>query len=256
MTRPGPTRSRRRILAGSGAARGAPAGSSSAPAVIILGLFLVHPGAHGRCGSASRDWNGPRQPVRRPTSSFVGLENYADVPDRRRARRARLRHRRCATTSTTCCSSCRCRRRWRCSSPCWSTARMLRGRGFFRTAFYFPSVTSSVAITMLWLFLFSTSGAVNAVLGVVRASTARTGSHDPRGVLHLALGERRRRRSRPAALDEPASSASPGGTGSPGRPSRCARFILMAVFTTSRHVHAALPRRAAEHRRRARARRR
>jgi hypothetical protein len=32
---------------------------------------------------------------------------------------------------------------------------MLRGRGFFRTAYYFPSVTSSVAITVLWLFLFS-----------------------------------------------------------------------------------------------------
>ena len=45
---------------------------------------------------------------------------------------------------------------------------ILRGRGFFRTAFYFPSVTSSVAITVLWLFLFSATGAVNAVLGVVR----------------------------------------------------------------------------------------
>ena len=33
--------------------------------------------------------------------------------------------------------------------------RRLRGVGFFRTAFYFPSVTSSVAITVLFLFLFS-----------------------------------------------------------------------------------------------------
>jgi multiple sugar transport system permease protein len=45
--------------------------------------------------------------------------------------------------------------------------RILRGRGFFRTAFYFPSVTSSVAITVLWLFLFSQSGAINNVLSWV-----------------------------------------------------------------------------------------
>jgi multiple sugar transport system permease protein len=42
--------------------------------------------------------------------------------------------------------------------------RILKGRGIFRTAFYFPSVTSSVAITVLWLFLFSQSGAINNVL--------------------------------------------------------------------------------------------
>ena len=39
-----------------------------------------------------------------------------------------------------------------------------QGRGFFRTAFYFPSVTSSVAITVLWLFLFSPTGVVNKLL--------------------------------------------------------------------------------------------
>ena len=36
--------------------------------------------------------------------------------------------------------------------------------GFFRTAFYFPSVTSSVAITVLFLFLFSPAGAINKLL--------------------------------------------------------------------------------------------
>ena len=42
--------------------------------------------------------------------------------------------------------------------------KILKARGFFRTAFYFPSVTSSVAITVLWLFLFNTSGSINAML--------------------------------------------------------------------------------------------
>ncbi len=58
--------------------------------------------------------------------------------------------------------------------------RMLRGRGFFRTAFYFPSVTSSVAITVLWLFLFSTTGAVNKVLGWVGLNGPNW-FQDPRG---------------------------------------------------------------------------
>jgi multiple sugar transport system permease protein len=43
--------------------------------------------------------------------------------------------------------------------------RFLRGRGLFRTAFYFPSVTSSIAITTIFIFLFQGSGAVNTILG-------------------------------------------------------------------------------------------
>ena len=43
--------------------------------------------------------------------------------------------------------------------------RLLKGRGFFRTAFYFPSVTSSIAITTIFIFLFTSSGAVNQVIG-------------------------------------------------------------------------------------------
>lgn len=45
--------------------------------------------------------------------------------------------------------------------------RFLRGRAFFRTAFYFPSITSSIAITTIFIFLFQGSGVVNTVLGWV-----------------------------------------------------------------------------------------
>jgi multiple sugar transport system permease protein len=60
----------------------------------------------------------------------------------------------------------------------------LRGRGFFRTAFYFPSVTSSVAISLVFLFLFTGSGAVNAVLASVGINGPQWFS-DPRGLFHL-----------------------------------------------------------------------
>ncbi len=63
---------------------------------------------------------------------------------------------------------------------------VLRGRGFFRTAFYFPSVTSSVAITVLWLFLFGASGAVNKLLSYLGVEGPNWFS-DPRGIVHNLL---------------------------------------------------------------------
>jgi len=41
----------------------------------------------------------------------------------------------------------------------------LRFRGFFRTAYYVPYVTASVAVVGVWLFLFSSHGLVNRSLG-------------------------------------------------------------------------------------------
>jgi multiple sugar transport system permease protein len=64
--------------------------------------------------------------------------------------------------------------------------RVLKGRGFFRTAFYFPSVTSSVAITVLWYFLFNPAGAVNKLLGLV-GLTGPNWPADPTGILHGLL---------------------------------------------------------------------
>jgi multiple sugar transport system permease protein len=40
----------------------------------------------------------------------------------------------------------------------------IRGRAFFRTTFYFPSVTSSVAISLIFLFLFNNFGLMNYLL--------------------------------------------------------------------------------------------
>jgi multiple sugar transport system permease protein len=41
----------------------------------------------------------------------------------------------------------------------------IRGRNFFRSAFYFPSIASSVAITTIILFIFSANGLFNHVFG-------------------------------------------------------------------------------------------
>ncbi|AVH60179.1 MULTISPECIES: carbohydrate ABC transporter permease [Streptomyces] len=41
----------------------------------------------------------------------------------------------------------------------------LRFRSFFRTAYYIPYITASVAVVGVWLFLFNTNGLVNQALG-------------------------------------------------------------------------------------------
>jgi multiple sugar transport system permease protein len=65
--------------------------------------------------------------------------------------------------------------------------RMLKGKSFFRTAFYFPSVTSSVAISVVFLFLFTSGGAINGLLAMFGINGPQWFA-DPRGVLHLLLG--------------------------------------------------------------------
>ena len=43
----------------------------------------------------------------------------------------------------------------------------LRGQTFFRAAYYFPSIASSVAITILWIFIMSPEGLFNTVRGAL-----------------------------------------------------------------------------------------
>src|SRR5258708_37977807 len=47
--------------------------------------------------------------------------------------------------------------------------KFLVGKGFFRTGFYLPSITSSVAVAMIFLFLFNRDGIINLALGQIAA---------------------------------------------------------------------------------------
>jgi len=109
--------------------------------------------------------------------------------------------------------------------------RALRGKGFFRTAFYFPSVTSSVAIVVLWLFLFSASGAVNKILGFIGIAGPNW-FNDPRGILHVALGG--------LGVSTPTGALVEHGflgvtwwDWLAGPSFAMSAFIIMAIFTTS-----------------------
>lgn len=65
--------------------------------------------------------------------------------------------------------------------------RLLRGRSLLRTTFYFPSVTSSIAVATVFLFLFQGSGAVNRLLSCVGINGPNWFA-DARGVVWVALG--------------------------------------------------------------------
>ncbi|MEP6987787.1 MAG: sugar ABC transporter permease, partial [Chloroflexota bacterium] len=65
----------------------------------------------------------------------------------------------------------------------------LKGRGFFRTAFYFPSITSSVVISLIFVFMFTKGGPVNGLLqGLFPNYTPVTWLDNADGVLHNLLG--------------------------------------------------------------------
>lgn len=67
--------------------------------------------------------------------------------------------------------------------------RWLRGKGFFRTAFYFPSITSSVVISIIFMWMFTKGGLVNIIIGALFPHyQAITWLNDPNGVLHNILG--------------------------------------------------------------------
>jgi multiple sugar transport system permease protein len=64
----------------------------------------------------------------------------------------------------------------------------IRGRTFFRTAFYFPSISSSVVISIIFLWMYSARGPINYVLTELGFSTPRpVWLANPTGVIEAGL---------------------------------------------------------------------
>lgn len=153
-----------------------------APAIFIIGLFLVIPIFLALYVSMS-DWNGLGSPL--GNSDFVGAENYATVlvesglaqRDFGTAIRNNLYYVLLVVPLQTALAL---------FLAVQVNRRILKGRGFFRTAFYFPSVTSSVAITTIFIFLFTASGAINTLLSWFGINGPNWFA-DPSGVIHNLL---------------------------------------------------------------------
>jgi len=198
------------------------------PAVLVLGLFLALPVLMAAWVSVS-DWRGAGSPVSSDVG-YVGLDNYREIltggtlaqRDFGTSLRNNFYYVLFVVPMQTALAL---------FLAMLVYTRMLRGRGFFRTAFYFPSVTSSVAITVLWLFLFSSTGAVNKVLSWVGLNGPNW-FVDPRGIFHVALAALGVD-SGPSGLTEHDFIGVTWWDWLAGPSVAMSAFVLMAVFTTS-----------------------
>lgn len=66
--------------------------------------------------------------------------------------------------------------------------RKIRGKTFFRTAFYFPSISSSVVISIIFLWMYSARGPVNYALSKIGVPTPKpVWLANPKGIIAMAL---------------------------------------------------------------------
>ena len=155
----------------------------TAPAIIIIGVFLVLPIFLALYVSFS-NWNGLGSPL--GNSDIIGGENYARVlTDDGLAQRdfgTSIRNNFYYVLLVVPLQTALAL-----FLAVQVNARVLRGRSFLRTAFYFPSVTSSIAITTIFIFLFTASGTVNSILEWFGVNGPNWFA-DPTGVLHTILG--------------------------------------------------------------------
>ena len=228
--RTSPVRSQRKPSRGSGI-RGHEAAAGwlfISPMIVILGLFLVIPILMAVWVSVS-DWSGRGSPLA-STVGFVGAEHYGELTlggglatqDFGTALRNNAWYVLLVVPTQTVLSL---------FLATLVNRQVLKGRGFFRTAFFFPSVTSSVAITVLFLFLFSASGAVNAALARLSINGPNWFS-DSRGVVHILLGA--------VGVDQAPGFLTANGFMAlswwqwlSGPSVAMSVFIIMAIFTTS-----------------------
>ena len=195
----------------------------TAPMLILLGLFLVVPVLMALWVSFS-DWTGRGSPLS-ANVNFVGFDNYSAL-----LTGGGLAERDFGTAL---------------KNNAWYVLlvvplqtglalflavlvnrQVLKGRGFFRTAFYFPSVTSSVAITVLWLFLFSSTGAVNKLLSFIGINGPNW-FNEPAGIFHFGATDG------PAVLTDNTALGVSWWDWLGGPSVAMSAFVLLAVFTTS-----------------------
>lgn len=154
------------------------------PMVLVLGLFLVLPILMALWVSLL-NWDGQSNPFS-GEADFVGLDNYRtlftqDGLDRTLFATA-LRNNAYYVLLTVPLQT-----GLALGLALIVNQKLLRARGALRTTFFFPSVTSSIAVSTVFLFLFQGSGAVNSLLSWIGVKGPNWFA-DPRGVLSLILG--------------------------------------------------------------------
>ncbi|MDJ0752369.1 MAG: sugar ABC transporter permease [Ardenticatenaceae bacterium] len=155
------------------------------PALIIFAIFLVIPILFALYFSFT-DWNGISPPAE---ASWIGLDNYQAILLQDGIRRADF-FKALKNTTYFALGVVPVQTALALFLAVVVNQRLLRFKSFFRTSYYFPSITSSVAISLIFLFLYQKSGLINSIL-----SGATLGLWEPiawmedsRGLIHIILG--------------------------------------------------------------------
>ncbi|MGD9958275.1 carbohydrate ABC transporter permease [Nocardioides sp.] len=151
------------------------------PMVVVLGLFLVLPIVMALWVSVS-DWSGKGSPFSSQVG-YVGLDNYKPLLTQEGLSRQdfmlSLRNTFYYVVGVVPLQTVLAL-----GLAVIVNQKFLKGKTFFRTAFYFPSVVSSVAISLVFIFLFTGTGAINQALSAVGIDGPVWFS-DSRGLVHL-----------------------------------------------------------------------
>ena len=146
-----------------------------APALVVLGLFIFWPIAQAFWLSF-HEWS-----VITPAKPFIGFDNYRTFfnnPDFEIALRNTIWFSIGVVPTQTFLGLV----------LAVVANRKLRGISFFRVAFYFPSISSSVVISVIFLWLYQQNGLINLLLRKLGFGTPQpVWLSNPRGIIEMAL---------------------------------------------------------------------
>lgn len=154
------------------------------PALLIFIVFVVIPILFAVYYSLT-DWNGISPPGE---ANFVGLKNYQAVLVENGIRQADF-FKALKNTTYFALGVVPLQTALALVLAVVINQRLLRFKGFFRTAYYLPAITSSIAISMVFLFFYQQSGLINRVLQTVTVGAWQpiAWMNDSRGLIHIVL---------------------------------------------------------------------
>lgn len=159
-----------------------------APALIIVFMFVFVPMIFALILSFT-DWTGLRPPTE---SQFVGLQNYQSLLFEEGTVRTQF-FGAIKNTVYYVIGVVPTQTILSLLLAVVVNQKFLKARGLFRTAFYFPSITSSIVIGLIFLWLFQRNGLINLMIGGIAnvfggGYRPITWLADPNGLFHNFLG--------------------------------------------------------------------
>jgi multiple sugar transport system permease protein len=152
-----------------------------APALAVIIVFIVGPILYAAWVSL-HDWDTIGNFGEAPNRPFIGLDNYRELFDSSAFYTA-LRNTTWYTIGVVPLQTLGA------LFLALLANRKIRGLSFFRTAFYFPSISSSVVIAVIFIWLYSGNGLINTILRNLNIDPPRpVWLANPNGVFSQILG--------------------------------------------------------------------